>query len=51
MYDQQREAYVQSILARTHELEQQLTQAKQQQTKEDTSSDGEKETFAKHVKY
>ncbi|KAM9837935.1 centrosomal protein of 55 kDa [Aulostomus maculatus] len=40
VYDQQREAYVQSILARTHELEQQLNQAKQQPTKEDSSPDG-----------
>ncbi|KAM7381621.1 hypothetical protein PAMA_012458 [Pampus argenteus] len=38
-YDQQREAYVQSILARTHDLEQQLTQAKQQQTKQEANSD------------
>ncbi|XP_057682922.1 centrosomal protein of 55 kDa [Corythoichthys intestinalis] len=30
VYDQQREAYVQSVLARTHELEQQLSRAKQQ---------------------
>lgn len=42
MYDQQREAYVQSVLARTQELEQQLAQAKQQQTKQEASSDGEK---------
>ncbi|XP_038591269.1 centrosomal protein of 55 kDa [Micropterus salmoides] len=34
MYDQQREAYVQSILARTQELEQQLAQAKQQSQQE-----------------
>ncbi|XP_029383652.1 centrosomal protein of 55 kDa isoform X2 [Echeneis naucrates] len=33
VYDQQREAYVQSVLARSLELEQQLAQAKQQQTK------------------
>ncbi|KAK9530373.1 hypothetical protein VZT92_011878 [Zoarces viviparus] len=40
MYDQQREAYVQSVVARTQELEQQqLGQAKQQQTKQDAPSD------------
>ncbi|XP_051274113.1 centrosomal protein of 55 kDa [Dicentrarchus labrax] len=39
MYDQQREAYVQSVLARTLELEQQLAQAKQQQTKHEASLD------------
>ncbi|KAM8836548.1 centrosomal protein of 55 kDa isoform 1-T2 [Spinachia spinachia] len=39
-YDQQREAYVQSVSARTQELEQQL--AKQQQTRREASSDGEK---------
>eukprot|EP00064_Thunnus_orientalis_P001171 superscaffoldBa00000077_g1173 len=39
VYDQQREAYVQSILARAHDLEQQLSQAKQQQTKQEASSD------------
>ncbi|TDG98018.1 hypothetical protein EPR50_G00213880 [Perca flavescens] len=38
MYDQQREAYVQSILARTRELEQQLAPAKQQQTKQEATS-------------
>lgn len=38
-YDQQREAYVQSVLAHTRELEQQLAQAKQQQVKPDTASD------------
>lgn len=37
VYDQQREAYVQSVLARTLELEQQLAQAKQQQTKQEAS--------------
>lgn len=41
MYDQQREAYVQSVLARMQELEQQL-QAKQQETKQETGADGEK---------
>ncbi|AWP17716.1 putative centrosomal protein of 55 kDa-like [Scophthalmus maximus] len=43
MYDQQREAYVQSVLARTLELEQQLAQAKQQQqhTKQAAGSDGD----------
>ena len=40
-YDQQREAYVQSIVARSVELEQQLAQAKQQQIKQETTSDGE----------
>ncbi|XP_061612227.1 centrosomal protein of 55 kDa [Phyllopteryx taeniolatus] len=30
VYDQQREAFVQSVLARTHELEQQLSQARRQ---------------------
>ncbi|XP_039992228.1 centrosomal protein of 55 kDa isoform X2 [Xiphias gladius] len=39
VYDQQRESYVQSVLARTAELEQQLTQAKQQQTKQEAGSD------------
>ncbi|XP_044034907.1 centrosomal protein of 55 kDa isoform X1 [Siniperca chuatsi] len=39
MYDQQREAYVQSVLTRTQELEQQQAQAKQQQTKQEASSD------------
>lgn len=37
VYDQQREAYVQSVLARILELEQQLAQAKQQQTKQEAS--------------
>ncbi|XP_047464291.1 centrosomal protein of 55 kDa isoform X1 [Mugil cephalus] len=40
VYDQQREAYVQSVLARTMELEQQLTQAKQQQQQETKEEDG-----------
>lgn len=40
-YDQQREAYVQSVVARSVELEQQLAQAKQQQTKQEAASDGE----------
>ncbi|XP_040885569.1 centrosomal protein of 55 kDa isoform X2 [Toxotes jaculatrix] len=39
VYDQQREAYVQSVLTRTLELEQQLAQAKQQQTKQESGSD------------
>ncbi|KAM8729935.1 centrosomal protein of 55 kDa [Acanthopagrus schlegelii] len=38
-YDQQREAYVQSVVARSVELEQQLAQAKQQQIKQETTSD------------
>lgn len=38
-YDQQREAYVQSVLARTLEMEQQLAQARQEQTKQEASSD------------
>ncbi|KAM9336362.1 centrosomal protein of 55 kDa [Symphorus nematophorus] len=38
-YDQQREAYVQSVLARTLELEQHLAQVKQQQTKQEATSD------------
>nr|XP_019939146.1 PREDICTED: centrosomal protein of 55 kDa-like isoform X4 [Paralichthys olivaceus] len=42
MYDQQREAYVQSVLTRTLDLEKQLAQAKQQQTKQEAGSDGEK---------
>lgn len=42
MYDQQREAYVQSVLARILELEQQLAQAKQQQTKQEASPEGRK---------
>ncbi|XP_035002433.2 centrosomal protein of 55 kDa isoform X1 [Hippoglossus stenolepis] len=37
MYDQQREAYVQSVLTRTQDLEQQLAQAKQ--TKQEAGSD------------
>lgn len=41
-YDQQREAYVQSVLARLVESEQQLAQAKQQPgKKEDAAADGE----------
>ncbi|XP_078135483.1 cone cGMP-specific 3',5'-cyclic phosphodiesterase subunit alpha'-like [Sander vitreus] len=40
MYDQQREAYVQSILARTRELELELAPAKQQQTKQEATSHG-----------
>lgn len=39
-YDQQREAYVQSVLAHMRELEQQL-QAKQPGTKKETGADGE----------
>lgn len=39
VYDQQREAYVQSVLARTQELEQQLAQAKQQHAAKEASSD------------
>ncbi|XP_022598573.1 centrosomal protein of 55 kDa-like isoform X2 [Seriola dumerili] len=39
VYDQQRETYVQSVLARSMELEQQLAQAKQQQTKQEAGSD------------
>ncbi|XP_017290220.1 centrosomal protein of 55 kDa [Kryptolebias marmoratus] len=39
VYDQQREVYVQSVVARTLELEQQLAQAKQQQTNRETSAD------------
>ncbi|TKS89609.1 Centrosomal protein of 55 kDa [Collichthys lucidus] len=38
-YDQQREAYVQSVLARTLEMEQQLAQAKQDHTKQEATSD------------
>ncbi|KAM6896991.1 centrosomal protein of 55 kDa [Xenentodon cancila] len=37
VYDQQREAYVQSVVARSVEMEQQLAQAKQQQTKTEDS--------------
>ncbi|XP_029978262.1 centrosomal protein of 55 kDa isoform X3 [Sphaeramia orbicularis] len=40
VYDQQREAYVQSVVTRSLELEQQLAQAKQQQTKQEASPDG-----------
>ncbi|XP_022598574.1 centrosomal protein of 55 kDa-like isoform X3 [Seriola dumerili] len=48
VYDQQRETYVQSVLARSMELEQQLAQAKQQQTKQEAGSDGpEKEVQLK----
>ncbi|XP_023281826.1 centrosomal protein of 55 kDa-like isoform X3 [Seriola lalandi dorsalis] len=48
VYDQQRETYVQSVLARSMELEQQLAQAKQQQTKQEAGSDGpEKEVQRK----
>ncbi|KAJ0060468.1 hypothetical protein NL108_011903 [Boleophthalmus pectinirostris] len=39
MYDQQREAYVQSVLAHTRELEQQLAQAKQQQATPEPASE------------
>ncbi|CAJ1081043.1 centrosomal protein of 55 kDa isoform X3 [Xyrichtys novacula] len=39
VYDQQREAYVQSLLARTKELEQQLAEATQHQTKQEAGSD------------
>ncbi|XP_023132756.1 centrosomal protein of 55 kDa [Amphiprion ocellaris] len=39
VYDQQREAYVQSVLTRTMELEQQLAQAKQEQPKQESSSE------------
>ncbi|KAM4526658.1 centrosomal protein of 55 kDa [Fundulus diaphanus] len=39
MYDQQREVYVQSVVARTMELEQQLAQAKQQESKAEPSSE------------
>ncbi|XP_055006290.1 centrosomal protein of 55 kDa isoform X2 [Boleophthalmus pectinirostris] len=42
MYDQQREAYVQSVLAHTRELEQQLAQAKQQQATPEPASEGYK---------
>ncbi|XP_060795515.1 centrosomal protein of 55 kDa isoform X2 [Neoarius graeffei] len=43
VYDQQREAYVQGILARTAELEQQLNQAKQtlQQQHKEANSEGQ----------
>lgn len=40
VYDQQREVYVQSVVARTLDLEQQLTQAKQQQTNTETTTEG-----------
>lgn len=40
-YDQQREAYVQSVVGRTLELEQQLAQAKQQHTQQEATSGGE----------
>uniref|UniRef100_A0A3B4WZM2 Centrosomal protein 55 like n=1 Tax=Seriola lalandi dorsalis TaxID=1841481 RepID=A0A3B4WZM2_SERLL len=43
VYDQQRETYVQSVLARSMELEQQLAQAKQQQTKQEAGSDAQAE--------
>ncbi|KAM3592476.1 uncharacterized protein V6R79_019584 [Siganus canaliculatus] len=46
-YDQQREAYVQSVLARTRELEQQLAQAKQQQQQTTPSDDQEKDAQLK----
>ncbi|KAM9561551.1 centrosomal protein of 55 kDa-like isoform 3-T5 [Salvelinus alpinus] len=42
VYDQQREAYVKAVLARTLELEQQLNQALQQQHKEGDSAAPEK---------
>uniref|UniRef100_A0A3Q2WFS1 Centrosomal protein 55 like n=1 Tax=Haplochromis burtoni TaxID=8153 RepID=A0A3Q2WFS1_HAPBU len=48
VYDQQREAYVQSVLARTLELEQQLAQAKQQQTKQEASPEGRKSQAELH---
>ncbi|KAM9424917.1 centrosomal protein of 55 kDa-like isoform 2-T3 [Pholidichthys leucotaenia] len=41
MYDQQREAYVQSVVSRTLELEQQLSQAKRQEPNIDASVDQE----------
>ncbi|XP_061564544.1 centrosomal protein of 55 kDa [Cololabis saira] len=48
VYDQQREAYVQAVVARSVELEQQLAQAKLQQTKtEDTAEGPEKESDLK----
>lgn len=40
VYDQQREVYVQSVVARTLDLEQQLNQAKQQQTNTETTAEG-----------
>lgn len=40
-YDQQREAYVQSVVGRTLELEQQLAQVKQQHTQQEANSGGE----------
>ncbi|XP_008275805.1 centrosomal protein of 55 kDa isoform X2 [Stegastes partitus] len=39
VYDQQREAYVQSVLARSMELEKQLAQGKQEQPKQEASSE------------
>ncbi|XP_072311986.1 centrosomal protein of 55 kDa [Eucyclogobius newberryi] len=39
VYDQQREAYVQSVLAHTRELEQQLAQVKPQQAKPEPASE------------
>uniref|UniRef100_A0A3P9CDJ5 Centrosomal protein 55 like n=1 Tax=Maylandia zebra TaxID=106582 RepID=A0A3P9CDJ5_9CICH len=48
VYDQQREAYVQSVLAHTLELEQQLAQAKQQQTKQEASPEGRKSQAELH---
>lgn len=49
-YDQQREAYVQSVVARTQELEQQLAQAKQQQTQQEATSNGELKGLQKLIK-
>lgn len=49
-YDQQREAYVQSVVARTLELEQQLAQAKQQQTQQEATSNGELKGLQKLIK-
>lgn len=40
-YDQQREAYVQSVVGRTLELEQQLAQVKQQHAQQEATSGGE----------
>ncbi|XP_026171289.1 centrosomal protein of 55 kDa isoform X2 [Mastacembelus armatus] len=45
-YDQQREVYVQSVVARTLELEQQLAQPKQQQTKHEAAADAPANTPA-----
>ncbi|KAM8877039.1 centrosomal protein of 55 kDa isoform 2-T2 [Synchiropus picturatus] len=51
VYDQQREAYVQSVVARSLELEKQLANVKLQQGKNETSSDGSDKEAQLQVDY